>query len=851
MADITLTNRHDAEFYKALPTPNTIDLCENNSHVDAVQVCRTCVNSKNRTWNTPAVEEMVYVRSGGKREDLFCQPDKPWGTFKVLNQIDWRDRIVPLNRESAVPTRAVVETCGQQVLPDCAKCDRFNATVVRVAYSSSPTGKLAFKTVEREGGKRETVPYVTDDTPVRYWNVTIGGSCGIGKNGVVVEGVTKFCDWQPRKKRVESPSCANCYYLDNKGESWQFHHLEVNENARLTPYEREQIPADEYALELWRKQTSPIGRRYWFAGEILKTGERNGQTIFKIRFKKSNRVGIIAADDDRMTVHCLGDNVAAVDILYPYNLQFNLTMPMHKQNRIWPKLPTHVRLANDQPDLVRDWCEECRLTKACYYHAKNPVTSALGNIEFDNPKGRSVEWIYPPHGLLHVEERQGKVVAVDGNGDVPTAYSDTVANAAVFRMWLATLMEQAGYKYGPQGQHELYQQYLSVHGMLALVTKLMPYRPNWIRNTSMEPGKSYCSHPEGPDLRKVFQDSFGSERVDWEFDHGSMTHDQVEEEIRVGYRQHTQTPQRLQEEILSTDASHPAYDPSSGAIQSSPISFIGPPVVLKIEAIGDMYHDDGTPVTDVDEFMDALLEEVVIGEAGMVERKISKRQQLFGYDMTRGYYGKRRGFEKTAMPAADPTFVVFPVEDMDPEQIDIDDAWVCVECNRHYDQSEVDFFTPTCEDCNVDLYKNHNTRTTHNPRAGGGVGNAFVMDNARMQERTRLYSTLCPKWRLNAGTIITLDDIHGPSSVVPAGATPMGNDEKQTVLKVGGYLSTEQRQANDEYNALMDAVVRKRSEHMDKYPETTAEELHELYPTPHGTIYQRKAETSLSKMGSV
>lgn len=850
MTDVMLTNRHDAEFYKALPTPEVINLCERHSHIDAAQVCRTCTNTKNRTWKSTQVEEIVYIRSGGKREDLFCQPDQSWGVFRVLNQIDYHNRIVPLNRESSTPTRATVESCGQQVRADCAKCDRFNADVVRVAYSSSPTGKVAFKTVEREGGIHETFPYITDDTPVRYWNVTIGGSCGIGKNGVVIEGVTKFCDWQPRKKRVESPSCANCYYLDNKGESWQFHHLEVNENARLTPYEREQVPADEYALALWRKQTSSIGRRYWFAATILKIGERRGQTLYKIRFSKSNRVGIIAADDDRMMVHVLGDDKAAVDILYPYNLQFSLTMPLHKRNRIWPRLPNHVRKTNDQPDLVRNWCIECRADKACYYHAKNPVTSAAGNIEFDHPAGRSVEWIYPPHGLMRIEMRQGKVTAVDANGNVPVAYSDTVANATVFRMWLATLMEQAKVRYGAEGKQEVYVQFLRVHSMLSYASRQVPYRPNWIRNTSMEPGKSYCSHPDGPNLRKVFQDSFGSERVDWDFDHGSMTHDQVEEEIRVGYRQHNQTPQHLQEEILATDASHPAYDPSSGSILSTPVETCLQNVT-KIEAIGGMYREDGTPVTDVSEFIDALNDEVVIGESGMVERKISKRQQLFGYDMTRGYYGKRRGFEKTAMPAADPTFVVFPIEDMDPEQVDISDAWMCVECNRSYDQSEVNFFSPTCEDCGVDLYKNHLTRTTHNPRAGGGVGNAFVMESARTQERSRLYSTLCPSWRLNAGTIITLDDVHGPSSIVPAGATPMDRVKAVTVLTVGGNLTAEHNAVNEEYNVKMTAIEAKRENHMDKYPDTTHEELLELYPTPVGTVYQQKAAGSLSKMGSV
>ena len=458
---------------------------------------------------------------------------------------------------------------------------------------------------------------------------------------------------------------------------------------------------------------------------------------------------------------------------------------------------------------------------------------------------------FPPHGILHIENRNGVFVAVDGNGNLPETYGETVANASVFRLYLPELMRMAKAKHGKQAAKDIFNQYNKISSMLHF-TNPVKIRPSWLKPSGIEPSKPRCTNPNGLDLRKVFMDSFGSERVDIDFDLGAHNTALVEEELRVGFRQHAQTVQRLHEEILATISSHPRYKEEIGGIPDLEIEWPDEMNVTEIAAIGGMFREDGTPITSVSEFMNRLDEQVIVGRSGDVDRMFSVRQQLYGYEMSRGYFGSRRGKEKSTMPSMENEMAIFS-EHEEPDQIDISDAWRCPNCDRQYNQTDIaNWFSPTCE-CGSALYKNHLSRVTYNARVNGGIGNALAMDTARMRQKQLLYSSLCPKWRLNTpNAIIRLEDL-GNNSSAPIQETQVeiNTSRRPEVYKVGGFLTEEQKQTNAEYEIKRNAVYALREEYKDKYPSTTIQELENKFPLPEGTIFVEKAAGSLAKMGSV
>jgi hypothetical protein len=852
-----------------------ISLCESYAERPQALVCRTCTRTSDKTWALTK-EELIQIKSEKdfKESEINCFPTKVWGDVKVLNTTDHNNRLVPVNQESAQKTRAFVETCGHDIRRECLSCDRFLPIEIDVSYASDPEAKVYFRPI-KVNGRTVFEPFTDNGSRLNSWKVAIGGSCTLPVEGVRVNGQISYCDFVPRGKRVESPSCANCFYAYYSGDSWQFEYLEVNENASLTPWEKEKAIEEAFrnempigqsiGLSLWRKQTQGHGRVLSFPVQILRKDYHQGTLKYKVRFEHNNVTAILDAYNKQIFINddaeigynysdpeCSGTVKGVAEIMYPYHKQFNLPDNLKVRKSIWPQLPDKIEILNEQWDsLVEEKCPRCNQSKniPCYYHAKAPRYNFVkGIVEFTTGRQTKANYVFPPHGILHIEERNGRFVAVDGNGNLPVTYSDEVANASVFRLYLPELLRIGKARYGSKAVKDLQSQYYKIVAMLHF-TNPVKVRPNWLKPSSVEPSKHHCSHPNGLDLRKVFMDSFGLERTDIDFDLGAHNTAIVEEELRVGKRQHAQTVQRLHEEMLATITSHPRYREEIGGIVSSDVVWPEKMSTTKLEAIGGMHDNEGNPITNVRDFLDRLDEEVEIGYSGDTPRMISVRQQLFGYDLSRGYYGSRKGREQTVMPAFENEFAIFK-DHGEPDQVDITDAWRCVNCNRQYDQSEIEnWFSPTCE-CGQALYRNHNSRVSYNARATGGIGNALAMDNDSMRQRQMLYATLCPKWRLNTqNAVITLDDLGKKSHiqetpVVIASSGP-------TVHKIGGFLSEEHKKANLEYEQKRELVYAQREKFKQEHPDVTIQELEREFPLPHGIIYVEKAAGSLAKMGGV
>ena len=839
----------------------TIDLTERYESIPQPQICRTCMHTSNREWPYTPGQRMEMLAAGATEEDLRCAPDKDLMHFKVLEKADWRDRVVSIHYESPERTRAFVDSCGHTIAPKCRGCARFIAETVPVPYST--TGAKVHWMVDNSNGKEEAVPYTDDDSPIRWWNVQVGGHCSIPAEGITVDGKITYCDRQTRGRKIENPSCANCKWLYYTSDYWMADHLEVNRNAALTPWEREhaaaqgESAAQGIGLALWRKQTDPIGRIRWYGAKLLKAGYHNGMFKFRVEFDHNRVVAVLPGDDDRFRVHVddgildgisepvIFDNPprVAVEIAYPYNKMFRLPMPLRERRLVWPPLPKGRFVERNSKKLVQPNCPRCS-DKPCYYHAKKPVRNELtGDITFERPKGDTAFWAVPPEGRLHLVEVNGEVLAFDGNNNLPEAYGDDRANATVFRQWLPTLLDQAR-QFGPDGPRQVLHQYFEMMNFMAQhgYRKL---RPSWLVPSSVEPSKPHCSNPFGMDLRKVFGDSFGLERVEFDFDFGATNTMRVEEELRVGYRQHEHTPQRLQEEILANIRSHEHYDPDLDDIVHPDVP--GPPHWhrVKIKAVGNMLCN-GAPVTSTAEFYDLLDDEVTVGMHGESERKMSRRQQLFGYQMSRGFYGKRSGGQKTAMPSADSEMAIFDWDD-EPDIPDIADAWGCPECQSIYAHSEVEFGDPRCE-CGSSLVYMQRSRLTNNPRARGGVGSAVIKESEQMLERRRLYTNLCPNWQLRGSrTPIGLADVAGPRAETPVAIESKRHDT--VVVHKVAVLTEEHKAINRDYQSRLYAVHEAREDYKSKNPDVSAEDLVKLFPTPEGEIYQEKAAGSLAKMG--
>lgn len=864
--EITRKPRLSEEERKALISPE-VDLNHALAHIDSELVCRTCVNRANKTWMYPRTEVIGMLTEGVTMEDLACTPTKPLVDYRVVRTTDRRFQIVPLAQNSPFPTQAKVTGCGQTLRPECKSCDRFESVTVAIPYNRDGE-KISYRLVG-EGSNLRAEPYAANGGYVSYWRTTVGGHCTLPVEGIVRNGERLYCDPKPRKRKVESPSCGNCFYLYRPTEQWQFDHLEVNRNAALTPFEREQAienkpeeqtDAQAIGIALYRKQTMDYSRRIPYPAWILSKLADGDMIKYTVRFKDNGVAAILAEGDPRWEITDPGIDVGWSDlqnpiltviyVKWPDNRLLRLGDNLRKETYRWPAMPKAERRFNRDPiDLIDPSCGSCRATRPCYYHSKAPYRSDVtGEIVFENPDGLITQEVLPKHALLYVKEVRGRIRVVDGNDNEPVAYSETTANASVFRARLKGLLEQAQQKWGFEGEMAVREQYIRVISLLHRTGKYISVRPAWLATSGQEPSKPTCSHPKGLDLRSVFQDSFGSERADWNFDHGWMTRMQVEEEIRAGTRQHQLTPQKLQEEILATLHMNPNFDPATGSVVESGFSMPEDSFVTEIKAIGGATHTDGSPVTDTSEFLDLLDEEVVVGFAGESPRTMSKRMQLFGYAMSRGYFGSRKGNDKLSVPALDSEVVIFG--DLDDDQRDKNEDWRCSVCDKTYTQDALDDpFWPVCE-CGNDLYRSHRTSSTFNPRSKGGVGTAIVADTASMQSDRRLYETVCPSWRLNSSALITLADVSGPDERESerVGETKAAKAQPE-IFQVGGELTEEMKAANRKYEDELMQVTQSREQHLAKFPDTPTAELHTLFPTPVGVVYRQKAVGSAAKMG--
>ena len=869
---VTLIQKHEAQ---STPYLTNRDTTQELKSFDPDTVCRTCTKQNSRQWAYGGNKAVEAILSGMTEEEMTCSSDKVSTSFRVLESTDVRNQTVPLGLSSSKRTVSIVDSCGQSVMPKCKNCDRFVPLQVKVPYD--PSGGKIVHQVKTTNSGTAIVAVKEDGTAPYWWKVTIGGHCSIPKEGIEVDGDIKFCDPKQRKYKVENPSCNNCYYLWRPNENWMFNHLEVNFAAALNPWEREQAqeqyehmdnPAAAYGIALYQKQTVPYGRVVWYGVDLLDIGvTEKGNMYYAVRFHDSRLKAKLSATSSKWTVwgapsleeweankaKYIGMTLS-VEILYPHMKKFGLGMPKYYAAFQWPEMPKKIRVQHPMAEILADPdCNNCRKKpspKACYYHSKDPrYKVTTDEVVFRNPGGTPSIVRYPAHGTLEVEEVGDKFVVLDGNGNRPTTYGTDVANATVFRVLRSKLIEQARTMGGEEAVQQVLAQYKSVVSQLRR-GKPRTTRPSWIRPNGMDPSRPTCSHPYGLDLRWQFQDAFGSERADWNFDHGLMVKMEVAEEQRVGKRQHNQTPQKLHEEVMSNIISNPNYNPVLDEVPKRLFEFKATPFITIIDAIGGMTDEFGSPVTDTSEFLDRLSEEVIVGYVGDQPRMMSKRRQMFGYDMTRGYYGKRRGHEKIANPSLDSDTVIFEKDQIDLEQSEFHDNWECPTCNTQYTATEVDPYWLVCEECGSDLYRDHSTRTSHNPRRSGGVGVAIVADSPRQLERRRLDDFVCPNWRLNTSKIITLQDVDLPGM---RDLEETGNKHVDKVEKflVSGNFTPEMEAANLEYEAKMAKVVNLRHNYLEKFPETSAAELHRLFPTPSGKVYVRRAAGSLSKMGGV
>lgn len=851
------------------PPITEIDLIARNAKSTPVQVCRTCVFRDNRKWQ--------------QNEDFSdCDPLTYHSTLKLLATTE-KNRVVPVDRVTPHRTQAFIDTCGHGIRPECTGCGRFDGEIVGIPYTADPEDEILWQTVEK-GYKKVREPFSKKGNQIRWWNVAIGGKCTIPAEGFERNGETIFCDPIERQRKVDNPSCANCYYLDYTGDHWQSDHLTVNRNATLSPYEREVAirlgraqdwsEAQSIGIALWKKQTTPIGRRIWYKAYIIDREVISNVLVYTLRFDGSASKIRLEAGDTRFEIYELDNpDEVAVEVGYPWFRMLRLPEGKKRWTYNWPEINEVPTVPNPEYfNRVDAMCStstdpmSCDLERGlpCNFHVKLPRREAVSReIVFDDPGAINTLFVQeaPNNRKLSLTIEDDRVVVVDGNGNKPVPYSedeggwptDEYANASIFRIWLRDLLATAEKLYGKKGKDDVRHQYLACMSKLRVVSKQVTVRHSWLSDSGDEANKPNCSHPGGLNLRKVFQDAFGSERADWDFDTGPMTMMEVEESIRVGSRQHSLTQQRLQEEMIATETSHPRYSDVIGGILPSPeaadfdsIDF----TVIEIEGIGGMKREDGTPVTDPAEFMDRLDQEVIVGDAA--KRAVQVRQQLFGYSMSTGFYGSRGGGTKTTIPALDPDYVVFGLTEEELADKANEDNWICPDCDKSYEQSQIeDFFRPICDSCGSALYRIHSTRSAFNSRAAGGIGNAMFAASPRMQERQRLESTICPNWRLKAGnTYITLDDITSPGTFKSLRDERPGAMAASAVkvFKVG-TLTEDQKRSNREYDALLAEVMAEREEWIKEHPGTSAVDVQRKFPSPAGIIYQEKAVGSAAKSG--
>ena len=293
----------------------------------------------------------------------------------------------------------------------------------------------------------------------------------------------------------------------------------------------------------------------------------------------------------------------------------------------------------------------------------------------------------------------------------------------------------------------------------------------------------------------------------------------------------------------------PNYDHALGGLKTA-----SKEVTFEPTSVTQLPLSDSTDNTQ--EFYRSLDEWVPSGvvtseeEKLIVDRYITRRQQLFGYSLNNGVFGKRSPNEMTQMLSKDPDYIVFDtMYDFSTENMD----WMCLDCKKTFNYTSVDLFEPTCDECDAPLVRNHNTREVVNPRAKGGVGNAYVKASDSIISSMQLRRNLCDKWVFREiKSQINYETIFGDKAKV-IGAEGRTNtaaldNEHVKIIKVNA-LTMEQTENNKAYIKEVDDVAAKREAHLEEHPNTSASELAMLFPTPKGTLYQIKAAGSLSKMG--
>lgn len=843
-----------------------------------------------RTWDIPLSELTTRLKSGETLEEIKCQPTR--------NEI-------PVEIRTGGPRRNITKgdrlhheflTCGQSILPKCRGCARFEQVRVRIPFvvdgqifyvkTTNDTGEVVYVPKGRRTIKPMNEDPYTIEVEPQWWNATVGGFCQIPAEGMEKDGRTVYCDPKPKKLKIDN-TCGNCEFLDWTDESIQFDG-EVNGAARLNRWERFQITQDPnvenigmaLGLALYKKQTKPQGRITWHEVNILNVLERNGRRLWEIQTTEGARKKVRIFDgDERFEIYPNeGKTRGALMVRYPGHKLLDLSLPLTKRVRIWPPLPPKkIRHSTRVPILARpDICDSCKPERSkisrvngklkirvyhaepCYFHSKAPVYNiVLQEVEFKHQCDTSnIDELLPVAILKVIQIEDGKVLVVDGNGHKPEPYGTEVANAAVFRQQLQRLQDDAKRLTGPSGSQQVFSQYLDVVSKLRYQYRTVTMRPSWLVPSSIEANKPFCSHPDGIDFRKMWQDAFGSERVDRRFDEGDFNKTQVEEEWRAGMRDHSMTPQRLQEEILATEFAHKFYDPNLNAVNVPDSLKVDPPeswTTVQIRGIAGMHDDEGNPVEDPEKFVRMLDERVVIGHVPGEEgdegpRYLTRRQQSFGYTITRGRYGKRKGSDKTAMSALDPDYIIFGYN---PDEDDhfVHDAWYCPECKAAYAHVE-DPMDPVCE-CGASLYRNQRS-TTNNPRASGGIGVAISTDSARTQQQHRLWSQVCPHWVLRGSNPpIGIDDLDGFDEDEPVMKHWINRSHirAKTLDVEVGQLTAEHKAANNTFLEALAEVEAKREAHKKSNEGVSAKELEEMFPTPKLPFYREKIAGSVSKMG--
>lgn len=849
---------------------STLDLSKIYEERPQAAICKTCIHHDNRGWKAAGIDLFKAALNGEDVEDLACcKPTQNDIARKAIQTQSYR-KVIPLSAEDNSKVVTFLDGCGHQIQPKCNGCERFVRDTVAIPYADEEI----LWALEVQEGKETKVPYTRSGSPVKVWNATVGGHCSIGEEGIIVAGKTTHCD--PVKRQINiTPSCNNCAFVDRVGDSWMYDHLSVNANARLDPYEYYTVykkametgenPVAAANLALYLKQIKGSGLLLTLKGKIVNCYSvlKTKETRYLVNYDTINIQDKISTLDEDITILSIDSTVTDIIVqvedirLYKRGYRPNLK----KYNLVWPPLPSKIgnTAKNDQVDLrINEDCaatkrsDACSITKnkPCYFHAKLPVKNIVtGEIVF-HPSIDKSHNIYPPSAFLHIEKVGNKYLALDDDNQLPQTYSDTVANASVFRKWLPSLLTSAS-RISNQAKQDILEQYSEITSKLHRSSLPQKVRPYWLAPSSIEPSKARCTHPDGMDLRKVFGDTFGLERVDFDFDFGSKNTIEVEEEHRVGFRQHEHTPQQLQEEILTNLMLDPNYDHAIGGKLEADKT-------LDTTGYSYTYLPLSSDCDSTEEFYRSLDNEIHAGEVSSdddkitVDRFISKRQQLFGYALNNRAYGKRKPSEMTQLLAKDPDYIIFDnMYDFSAENV----KWICLHCKTSFTYEEVNLFDPRCDICDdaPSLIRNHNVREVVNPRATGGVGNAYVKASDSMIGSMQLNANLCDKWVFKEiKSNITYETLYGSESTVIQAKlnleTQALDSEHVKIIKVNS-ITPEQANINKEYMTLVDEAISNREHYLIANPNTSASELAILFPTPSGTIYQIRAAGSVAKMG--